>query len=369
MISKSIIASVLEAALSTGGDFAELFIEDTERGSINFLDGQLESSQSGRDFGVGIRIFSGLNSVYAYTNSFDMDSLISTAKKAAAAISGTSSGIDIVLNDVKVENIHKVALMADTVSKKEKLDIVKEGYYSAKEYDPIIKQASVRYGDSIQKVAIANSEGVYVEDIRNLVRLSVNAIAEKDGQMQTGATTAGGHRGFDYIKGLDIKGLANESARMAKVMAEAEYCKAGVIPVVINNAFGGVIFHEACGHGLEATSVAKGTSVFAGKMGEKVAADLVTAIDDGTMPNEWGSMNIDDEGTPTKKNVLIEKGVLKSYLVDKFNGRKMNTESTGSGRRQSYRYSPTSRMSNTYIANGDNTIDEIIADTEFGLFA
>jgi TldD protein len=369
MISKSIIASVLEAALSTGGDFAELFIEDTERGSINFLDGQLESTQSGRDFGIGVRIFSGLNSVYAYTNNFDKESLISTAKKAAAAVSGTSSGINIVLNDTKVENIHKIGIMADTVSKKEKLDIVKAGYYSAKDYDPMIKQASVRYGDSIQNVAIANSEGLYVEDTRNIIRVFVNAIAEKDGQMQTGATSYGGHKGFDAIRDLDIKGQGTEAARMAKTMAEADYCKAGIIPVVIHNAFGGVVFHEACGHGLEATSVAKGTSVFAGKMGEKVASDIVTAIDDGTMPNEWGSMNIDDEGTPTKRNVLIENGILKSYLVDKFNGRKMNMESTGSGRRQSYRYSPTSRMSNTYIANGDSTVDEIISNTEFGLFA
>lgn len=369
MISKTIITDVLEAAVSTGGDFAELFIEDTLRGNINFLDGQLESTQSGRDFGVGIRIFSGLNSVYAYTNSFDRESLIETAKKAAAAISGSSSGIDIVLDETKINNIHKIAVMPDSVSKKEKLDIVKAGYFSAKEYDPIIKQASVRYVDSVQNIAIANTDGLYVEDSRTHTRIAFNAVAEKDGQMQTGSIAPGEHRGFEFAQGLDIKGLGREAARMAKVMAEADYCKAATMPVVLNNAFGGVIFHEACGHGLEATSIAKGTSVFAGKLGEKIASDIVTAIDDGTMPNEWGSANIDDEGTKTRKNVLIENGVLKSYLIDKFNGRKMNMESNGAGRRQSYRFAPTSRMSNTYIANGDSTLDEIIADTELGLFA
>jgi len=369
MIAKSIITSVLEAALSTGGDFAELFIEDTSRGSINFLDGQLESTQTGRDFGVGIRIFNGLNCIYAYTNSFEKDSLVKTALKAAQAIRGNTSGIDIVLDETKPVNIHRIGIMPDTVSKKEKLELLKAGYYSAKSYDPIIGQASARYIDVIQNIAIANTEGLYVEDGRTHTRVTVNAIAEKDGQMQTGSVSPGAHKGFEFAKSLDIKAIGEEAARMAKVMAEADYCKAAVIPVVIDNAFGGVIFHEACGHGLEATSIAKGTSVFTGKLGEKIAPDFVTAIDDGTIPNAWGSANIDDEGAKTRKNILIENGVLKSYLIDKFNGRKMKMESTGSGRRQSYRFAPTSRMSNTYIANGESTKEQIIENTEIGLYA
>lgn len=369
MISKTIITSVLEAALNTGGDFAELFIEDSSRGSINFLDGQLESTQSGRDFGVGIRIFSGLNCVYAYTNSFDKESLVKTAQKAAEAVKGQTSGIDIVLDETKHRNIHKIEIMPDSIAKKEKLELIKAGYFSAKNYNPLIGQASSRYNDQMQNIIIANTEGLYVEDSRTYTRISVSAIAEKDGQMQTGTVSPGSHRGFEFSKNLDIKGIGEEAARMAVVMAEADYCKAGVLPVVIDNAFGGVIFHEACGHGLEATSVAKGTSVFAGKIGEKIAPDIVTAIDDGTMPNEWGSTNVDDEGTPNQKRILIENGVLKSYMIDKFNGRKMNMQSTGSGRRQSYRFAPTSRMSNTYIANGESTREQIIGNTEFGLYA
>lgn len=152
-------------------------------------------------------------------------------------------------------------------------------------------------------------------------------------------------------------------------MAGAGYCPAGVMPVAIANGFGGVIFHEACGHGLEASSVAYGQSVFAGKLGQQIANPKVTAIDDGTIPGAWGSINIDDEGTPAQKNVLIENGILKSYMIDKFNGRRMGMASTGSSRRQSYAYTPTSRMTNTYIANGDDKNEDIIASMEYGLYA
>lgn len=369
MISKSIIAAVLEAAVSTGGDFAELFIEDSIKGSINYLDGQLESTQSGRDFGVGIRIFNGLNCIYAYTNNFGKDSLIETALKAADAIIGSKGQFDFVLNEEKTNGIHVIEIMPDSIAKREKLEFVKTAYNAAKEYDPLIKQVSVRYIDTIQNIAIANTDGLYIEDTRIYVRLIINAVAEKDGQMQTGGVNPGAHRGFEFIKNLDLKEIGRNAARMAKIMVEADYCKAGVFPVVIDNAFGGVIFHEACGHGLEATSVAKGTSVFAGKLGEQVAPEIVTAIDDGTIPNAWGSTNIDDEGSKTRKNILIDRGILKSYMIDRFNGKKMNMESTGSARRQSYRFAPTSRMSNTYIAEGKSALEQIISNTDFGLYA
>ena len=171
---------------------------------------------------------------------------------------------------------------------------------------------------------------------------------------------------FDTILPKDI---GVKAAKQAVVMAGAGYCPAGVMPVAIENGFGGVIFHEACGHGLEASSVAYGQSVFAGKLGEKIANEKVTAIDDGTIPNAWGSINIDDEGTPAQRNVLIENGILKSYMIDKFNGRRMGMASTGNARRQSYAYTPTSRMTNTYIAAGDDKNEDIIASMEYGLYA
>ena len=197
----------------------------------------------------------------------------------------------------------------------------------------------------------------------------VDAIAEVNGQTQTGACRPGRRMGLEMFETVSPKATGIHAARQAVTMAGAGYCPAGVMSVAIDNGFGGVIFHEACGHSLEASSVAYGRSQFAGKLGEKIANEKVTAIDDGTIPNAWGSINIDDEGTPARKNVLIEKGVLKSYMIDKFNGRRMGMESTGNARRQSYSFTPTSRMTNTYIAPGEDKNEDIIASIEYGLYA
>ena len=182
--------------------------------------------------------------------------------------------------------------------------------------------------------------------------------------MSTGAS-----RGFEFFEKMNIEDYGREASRIAKTVLHADYCPGGKMPVIIDNGFGGVIFHEACGHGLEASSVAKGNSVFAGKLGQKIANSVVSAVDDGTIPNEWGTLNIDDEGTPTKRNLLIENGILKNYMIDKLNGRRMGMESTGSGRRESYKYAPTSRMTNTFILSGKSSLDEMIASTEKGLYA
>lgn len=175
--------------------------------------------------------------------------------------------------------------------------------------------------------------------------------------------------GFEFYDTINLDDIAKEASRSAVTMLNAKPCPSGKFPVVIDNGFGGVIFHEACGHSLEATSVAKGTSVFSGKLGQKIASDKVTAFDDGTIKNSWGSINIDDEGEEAKKTVLLENGILKNYLVDKFNGEKLGLNSTGSCRRESYKYIPTSRMTNTYIACGNDKKEDIIKNTEFGIYA
>ncbi len=369
MLSKPIIDDVLTAALSTGGDFAEIFVEDRFNTGLLLVGGKIESGVSGRDYGVGIRIFYGLNSIYAYTNDSTRENLIKVAKEAAAAIKG--SKINQVLDFIKVDidNIHPIKLIPSNIEKSQKVELMKRAYNAAKNYDEVISQVTVRYLDNEQNVLIANSEGLLVEDKRTRTRTAISAVASANGEMQSGFYGPGAHMGFEFYDKINIEDYAKEAARIAKTMVFAGLCPSGKMPVVIDNEFGGVIFHEACGHGLEATSVAKGTSVFSGKLGEKVASDIVTAIDDGTIPNAWGSQNIDDEGTKTKKNVLIENGILKGYMIDKLNGLKMGMPSTGSGRRQSYKYAPTSRMTNTYIANGSSTKEEIIADTEYGLYA
>ncbi|KGG79461.1 peptidase C69 [Caloranaerobacter azorensis H53214] len=369
MLSKSVIEDVLLEALSTGGDFAEIFVEDKINNSLLMIGGKIEKAVSGRDFGIGIRIFNKTNSVYAYTNNSSRENLLKVAREAALALNGVKGDITLNLMKSEIKSIHNIVLLPSNIEKSEKIDLMKRAYFAAKNYDEVITQVTVRYSDEEQNVLIANTEGLYVEDKRVRTRTAIQTIASRNGEMQSGFYAPGAHMGFEFYDKINIEDYAKEAARIAKTMIYADYCPSGKMPIIIDNGFGGVIFHEACGHGLEATSVAKGTSVFAGKIGEKIASELVTAIDDGTIPNAWGSQNVDDEGTPTQKNILIENGILKGYMVDKLNGRRMGVKSTGSGRRQSYKYAPTSRMTNTYIANGKFTKEEIIANTEYGLYA
>lgn len=369
MINKSVIEDVIIAALSVGGDFAEIFVEDKINTELTLLGGKIEKGMSGRDYGVGIRLFSGTNSVYAYTNDSSKENLIRVAKEAALAVKSTKGITSLNLKRNHIEDNNTILVLPSSIEKSEKVKLMKSAYNAAKGYDELITQVSINYMDSEQNILIANSEGLFVEDRRVRTRLGIRSVASKDGEMQSGFYGPGAHMGFEFYDTINIEDYAKESARIAKTMISADLCPSGKMPVIINNKFGGVIFHEACGHGLEATSVAKGTSIFSGKLGKKVASDIVTAIDDGTISNAWGSQNIDDEGTNTRKNILIEDGILKGYLIDKLNARRMNTESTGSSRRQSYKYAPTSRMTNTFIANGNSTVDEIISNTEHGLFA
>ncbi|MFW5985261.1 MAG: TldD/PmbA family protein [Halanaerobiaceae bacterium] len=369
MLNKTLIEDILDTALTTGGDFAEVFNEDRNNSSIKMVGGNVEKAISGRDYGVGIRIFQGTNVVYAYTNEVNRDNLLKITREAAEALKGNSTTEVLALVKEKEKDSHPIKFYPHNIEQKEKVSVMKMAHQAADNYDSLIDQIVINYQDVGQNVLIANSEGLLTEDERVRTRMSINVVATKDGEKQTGHFAPGAHRGFEFYEDIDIEGKAREAAKTAVTMVKADFCPSGRMPVVINNNFGGVIFHEACGHSLEATSVAKGTSVFTGKMGQQIASKKVTAIDDGTIPHAWGSQNIDDEGIPTQKNVLIEDGILKNYMVDRLNARRMEAEPTGSGRRQSYKYAPTSRMTNTYIDNGESSREEIISNTEKGLFA
>ena len=369
MLNRKLIEDALTAALSIGGDFAEIFVEDRTNNGIVMIGGKVESTMSGKDYGVGIRIFKGFNSVYAYTNKSDEDTLIETAKKAAQAVEGNIIDLTINLTKSDVKNINIIQIDPSKVEKTKKVQVMKKAYDIAFNYDELITQVSINYTDYIQNIMVANSEGLWKEDTRVRSRLGISSVASKDGEMQSGFFAPGASKGYEFFENLDIDYYAKEASRIAVTMVKAKYSPSGRMPVIIDNGFGGVIFHEACGHGLEATSVAKGLSVFAGKIGQQIASPIVTAIDDGSIPNEWGSFSIDDEGTQSQRNVLIENGILKGYMIDKLNARRMNMDITGSSRRQSYRFPPTSRMSNTFIDNGSSTPEEIIANTEKGLYA
>lgn len=369
MLCESLIKDVLDEAMSYGADFAEIYVEQTESQSISMIGGKVDKANRGQDYGVGIRLFQGTNSVYGYTNDSSRDNLLKTAREIASALLGDVITKPINLTRQHVINQHVVKLDLNDVPASQRIAKMRQMSDVIKNYHESINQSSVALSEKKQHILIANTEGTLVEDTRVYTRLLARAIASNGSEMQTGSHGPGAHQGFEFIENLDLNFYANDVARQAVTMLNAGPCPSGKMPVVIDNGFGGVIFHEACGHGLEASSVAKGLSVFSNKLGEQVASEFVTAIDDGTIPNAWGSLNVDDEGTPTQRKVLIENGILKSYMIDKLNGRRMKMDSTGSGRRQNYCYAPTSRMTNTFIAEGPHTRDQIISNTEYGLYA
>lgn len=369
MIKKDLIQEIINIGLRLGGDFVEIFVENKEVDNIEMVAGNIEKSISGIEYGLGIRIFKDNNSVYAYTSDTSRNNLIELVNEACLTISVNKPYEKINLHKNIIQGHHNIIMLPNMVNKNKKIELMKRAYYKAKDYDESILQVKIRYMDYVQDVLISNSEGLFVEDRRVRTRTAIQTTASDGKNMQTGFMGPGAHMGFDFYNTINIEDYAKESARMAKTMLHSQDCPSGPMTVVIDNKFGGVIFHEACGHGLEATSVAKGTSIFANKIGHKVASDLVTAVDDGTIPNGWGSQNIDDEGIPTKKNILIENGILKGYMVDRLNGKRLKMDPTGSGRRQSYKYPPTSRMTNTYIQSGNSKKSDIIANTENGLYA
>ena len=367
MISREVCQRVLKAAVATGADYAEIFAENTVNHSVSMIANKVENIRDTVIAGASVRVFKGLRSVMASTVDMSEAGLIRCAQRCAEALGQGDAQLEIVLRERLFGDIHPIITCPASVGNKEKIDILKAGYFAAREYDAAVVQATGSLADVDHNILIATSEGLYTQDRQIRTRIAVSAVADKGMGTQTGSASPGRRMGLEMFDTIDPKAVGIAAAKQAVTMAGAGYCPAGVMPVAIANGFGGVIFHEACGHGLEATSVAYGQSVFAGKLGQQIANPKVTAIDDGTIPNSWGSINIDDEGTPAQKNVLIENGVLKSYMVDKFNGRRMGMASTGSSRRQSYAYAPTSRMTNTYIANGEDNNEDIIASIENGL--
>ncbi len=369
MLKRSVIENILTAALEQGADFGEIYIEQTEKNTISMVNSKVETALSGKDKGVGIRLFYANQAIYAYTNDLEEKNLIQTAKTAALAMKGNGKENVLDFTNPSKTNYNPIQKMPETISKKEKITLMKSTSEAAFSYSSLISQTRLGYQDIVQEVLIANTRGVWAEDKRVRTRMTVESIASSQTEKQSGYFGPGASMGFELFDKIDMQAVAKDASRMAVTMLKADLCPSKKMSVVIENGFGGVIFHEACGHGLEATAVARNASVFAGKLGQKIASGIVTAIDDGTIKNAWGSANIDDEGTPTRKNLLIENGILKSYLIDTLNGQKMGMVSTGSARRESYRYAPTSRMTNTYIAPGTTKPEDIIADTEYGLYA
>lgn len=367
MLKKTEIQQLLNKALTTGADFGELFFEKSISATYNVMNGEVVSINNTELSGVGVRLLKESNQVYGYTNEVTYDSVNLLLEQLKASFDGEATNVVPLGESLPYDNnILKPFTSVTTLEKTNKLRDLNK---IIKDESPLIVQAITNLIEKQQNILVANTEGVYQDDERIYTRVILAAVAKDGDKMEQVFEGPGRFSGFEIFEMIDFDALASEVAKSSLKQLNAKEIKAGVMPVVIHNGFGGVIFHEACGHPLEASAIAKGLSPFAGKLGQKVASEVVTAYDDGNVPSAWGRLNFDDEGHKTQNNLLIENGILKGYLVDKRNGRMMNSASTGSSRRQSYKYSPTSRMNSTFIANGKDNYEDIIKDTKYGLFA
>lgn len=368
MLDKSIVEKVLLRAGETGADFAELFVEQGRDLHLSMGAGKINAVSSSLENGAGIRLFKNDLTIYAYTNDLSESGLMQAAAKAAANIDEAILIKNINLMNQLIENKHKIDMGLFSRQRGELIDFMRKGSSKAYNESSLISRTDVNLSEKQRRVLVANSEGLWAEDERNYARYSISVIAEDGNEKFSNFKSQGAMGGCELFRDCEIESVATELVRDSLVMLKAENCPAGKMPVVLCPEIGGVLFHEACGHSLEATAVAKNASVFAGRLGEQVANEKVTLIDDGTLPNHWGSINMDDEGHKTQRNVLIENGMLKGYLIDKFNGRRMGMEATGSSRRQDYTFVPTSRMTNTFVAAGKDNPEEIISSTPYGIY-
>ncbi|MGM9682937.1 MAG: TldD/PmbA family protein [Eubacteriales bacterium] len=369
MVNEALLPEVLAAAMGGGADFAEIFVQRTRSNIITFEGGQTDSVNDNVSSGAGIRAFSGTRTVFASTTDLTREGLLRCARSVAQAM-GESRAADVIrLTPRALCDIHPIKVYPGDAGMKRKAELLRTACAAAKDYDPLISQAQGTFLDVDRSILVANTEGLLVNDRHIRTRLAVSAVASKNGENQSGSASPGRGMGIEMFELFPPEEIGRHAARQALVNLSADYCKAGQMTVAIENGFGGVIFHEACGHSLEATQVGVGMSEMCGKLGTKIANEKITAIDDGTIPNAWGSVNIDDEGNPTRRNVLIENGILKSYMIDRLGSRRMGMPMTGNSRRQNHTFEATSRMTNTFIDNGPDRNEDIIASIEYGLYA
>ncbi|HKX25795.1 MAG TPA: TldD/PmbA family protein [Actinomycetota bacterium] len=370
MLDESLIREVLRAALASGGRFAEIFAEERRSTQIRLDDRRIEELSVGIDRGAGLRVIAGDTTAYAYSNRLDRGSLVEAAEAAAAGARDGGEDVQLVdLRRVHPDVVHPAREPAEGVPAERKVDWLREADEAARSHGPEVRQVVVGYGDTVQRMLVAGSEGSWVEEERHRVRLMTHVVAARDDVVQTGFDGPAGLGGTELLEAHPPQVVGAEAARMAVTMLDGISAPAGEMPVVLGPAGGGVLFHEACGHGLEADTVGKDASVYRGKLGERLGSSLVTGVDDSTLPGVWGSFSFDDEGTPAARTVLFEDGALVGYLYDRFWSRKGETEPTANGRRQSYAHLPIPRMTNTSIVPREGDPDDIVADTKRGVYA
>jgi len=368
MLDRDLVLDVLRAARVRGGDFAELFVEERSSVQVRLDDGKIEELTSGVDRGAGVRVARGTSFGYAFSNRLDRVALLEAAAAAAASVGDEGPGSVVDLRTLEPPVLHRAERPAGTLPAAQKVQWLREVDDVARSFSPHVRQVVAAYGDSVQRVLIATSDGRWVEEERPRVRLFVTVVAARDGVIQTGLHGPAGLAGAEFFDRHPPARTAEVAARRAVTMLDAAPAPAGETTVVLAPGMGGVLFHEACGHPLEADIVEKEASVYAGKVGERVASRLVNGVDDATVPNAWGSFSFDDEGMPARRTLMFEEGVLRGWLTDRIRAAKLGQPSSGNGRRQSYAHPPIPRMTNTYILNGTSKAEDVLSSTERGVY-
>jgi TldD protein len=368
MLDPDLVADVLRVARSRGGSFAELFVEERSSVQVRLDDGKIEELTTGLDRGAGVRVALGTSFGYAYSNRLDREALMRAAEAAAASVKPGEPGEVVDLRELEPTVVHRAERPASEVPGSDKVDRLREADDAARAFSPEVRQVVVGYGDSIQRILVAASDGRWVQEARPRIRLGVQVVAARDGNIQTGYEGPAALGGVEHLERFPPKATAEIAARRAVTMLDAIPAPAGEMPVVLAPGMGGVLFHEAVGHPLEADIVDKEASVYRGRVGERLAASILNGVDDATVPNAWGSFSFDDEGAPAERTVLFEDGELRGWLLDRLRAEKEGSASSGNGRRQSYAYPPLPRMTNTYILDGSSKAADVLSSTGRGVY-
>ncbi len=367
MLSDVSLEKALMRIVKRGSEFSDIFIEKTVTNSLVWEDEKLEKIVCGRDMGMGLRAIFNKKTAYAYTNEINDRALEELMDFVTSSVTLTDGEANICLIKTPPSINHKFFQIPEEIPIERKITLIMNADRVARKKDRRIKQVRIIYRDVTQKLFIANTEGKITEEFRIYTSFVIQVVASSDGILQTGYERVGALSGFEIFEEHPAEIIAEAAANRALLMLTARKAPAGGMPVVISSEAGGTLIHEAIGHGLEADHVQEGHSIFAGKIGERVASPLVSVIDDGTIPNRWGSFSFDDEGTPSQKTILVENGILKGFMYDILTAMKDGVSSTGNGRRESYHHKPIPRMTNTYIAPGESSPDEIIRSLEKGI--
>jgi len=368
-IDDSTMWKILDLALSRGGDYSEIFCQHSIRNQISMEEGIIKESSKSISLGVGIRTVKGEGVGYAYTEQLDFERLKHAALTASAIADSGKETEPVDVTGVKCENYYPINDSVTDVDLDVKIGIIREAEKAASGYDPHVEKTTVSLFDELSTIQIATSEGRLLRDVRPMLRFTVHVVAEKEGNRQIGISSGGGRRGKSYFTDImDAESQGLEAARQAILLLDAVQAPAGRMELILAPAESGILLHESIGHPLEADFIRKRTSAYTDRIGEKVASELVTVIDDGTVTNDRGSINFDDEGTLSSSSVLIEKGVLKGYMHDRISARFFSAPRTGNGRRQSYKHPPVPRMTTTYLAGGELEPEEIFESTRKGIY-